>query len=244
MSGPTAPAVIHIRLGFDQQQYLLAVIHRLGYQSIHRSALVTVTPSRDASSSMTRKPVLCFDFSYSRPGLPRPTIMCTLIPASYLSNRRLTDTSAEDTHDCFAEKRRYRKDFNLVNLFFFRKRNRIRNDQFRNNRILNAVYSRIRKDAWAQAKIHTGKTHFFQGLGSAAQGTLPYLRYHRRGYRVLPLISPMTFMTSATPGRGRRFSIIAIGALTRSARSRHGLPRQGPGKRRRYRPYHILLSFD
>lgn len=45
----------------------------------------------------------------------------------------------------------------------------------------------------------------------------------------LPFTSPIIFITFATPGSGRRFSIIAIGAPTRSARSlaRFTPPRSG-----------------
>lgn len=77
----------------------------------------------------------------------------------------------EDAHNRFTQKGSYRKDFDLVALFFRRQGNRIGNDQFGDDRFLNSFDSRIGEDGMSAGRKDAGSSHFFQGFGAAAQGT-------------------------------------------------------------------------
>ena len=85
--------------------------------------------------------------------------------------KTVTPHGGNDPHDSFTEERCNRKDFDLVDLFFRRQGDGVGDDQFGNDRFLDAFDSRIGEDGMSAGSKDTGSAHFFQGFGATAQGT-------------------------------------------------------------------------
>ena len=118
---------------------------------------------------------------------------------------------ALDAHDDIAEGISQGEDDNLVGLLLWRQRNGIRDDEFLDRRLVDALDCRIGQDGMGAGSKDALRTALLKCAAAFAKRT-GRINDIVDDDGVLPSTSPMRFMTSAQPGRGRRFSMMAIGA--------------------------------